>query len=808
MVQHASAQSVDPWLPGWTYRKSVTINRAAGAGTDYQIKLTVNYGDPVGTSKFTNLVKYNGNPLNVPNGGGSGVVHPDVLYFPEGNDGYKYWMAYTPDPPDSLEHPSIARSNDGITWTSQGITNPVVSVETDADPAMVYVSDLNKWFMVWTIYSGPGTIGFAYSSDGKTWTKYDGTPVNGNANPTILSGQDSAGQAWERDSGGITKVTEPNLLYEDGIFYMHYATYVLGNNRGQVGLATFTWDNTNNRISNFQRNPGNPIVSLPADSQFASGQGHIDVSKSGSTYYMYTARASTSGGFRNCLLTSTDKINWNYYGMVLTTGATWEDTSIYRSCPVTDGIGNIVDFSGTMEFYYTGYHGSIPQIGLATGTDLPSSTLNGRCQADFGDVRFTGSDGQTLDYWLAEVTPGVQATFWVEVKDDLSTQDQVIYGYYGCSTPKSTTSDIKAASLWNQGDDFNDNSMDTAIWSSLQYSNGHPTETNQRLELNLGSLAGFISKDSHYMDNVEVSVIGHPASSSSVEIYLHNTQVTSAMITQAGGTNYDSLNVPTSYRMMMYGSTVYWQKNWVWGSTGTYGTSGCGATETLKMQVTGGTIKFLLGNSPFYSESWDSNVGRTCYVMIEGWGASTSSMSWADNLWIRKYVSSEPSVAFFGTEERVPTTVQSCDSSATPQNTFNPSDSIFVSGNGYDLTSTYNVYVVAHQQTWTDGMQFSARIGGTAASVISDGSGNIVPDLRSPVWASAMPGKYDIAIDVNGNGKYDAGIDALDNNDVVNNAGFFVVPEYLFGGLAALGACFAALALVKRKSLPHVRIRS
>lgn len=33
-----------PWLTGWEYRKSHTINPAAGAGTDYQIKVTVNYG--------------------------------------------------------------------------------------------------------------------------------------------------------------------------------------------------------------------------------------------------------------------------------------------------------------------------------------------------------------------------------------------------------------------------------------------------------------------------------------------------------------------------------------------------------------------------------------------------------------------------------------------------------------------------------------------------------------------------------------------------------------------------------------------
>ena len=55
-------------------------------------------------------------------------MHPDVIYFPSGMDGYKYWMMYTPYPPQSVENPSIVRSNDDITWTDAGITNPVISV--------------------------------------------------------------------------------------------------------------------------------------------------------------------------------------------------------------------------------------------------------------------------------------------------------------------------------------------------------------------------------------------------------------------------------------------------------------------------------------------------------------------------------------------------------------------------------------------------------------------------------------------------------------------------------------------------------
>lgn len=57
---------------------------------------------------------------------------------------------------------------------------------------------------------------------------------------------------------------------------------------------------------------------------------------------------------------------------------------------------------------------------------------NSKCKTDFGDIRFTSSDGETeLDYWLESKTDSDNAVFWVEVVDDLSSVNQTIYIYYG-----------------------------------------------------------------------------------------------------------------------------------------------------------------------------------------------------------------------------------------------------------------------------------------------------------------------------------------------------------------------------------------
>ncbi len=55
----------------------------------------------------------------------------------------------------------------------------------------------------------------------------------------------------------------------------------------------------------------------------------------------------------------------------------------------------------------------------------------------------------------------------------------------------------------------------------------------------------------------------------------------------------------------------------------------------------------------------------------------------------------------------------------------------------------------------------------------------------------------DIVVDVNGDGKYNAGVDAIDTLDI-NGAGFFVIPEYAVGTILALAVCFAGVLVYRR----------
>ena len=82
---------------------------------------------------------------------------------------------------------------------------------------------------------------------------------------------------------------------------------------------------------------------------------------------------------------------------------------------------------------------------------------NSHCQTNFGDIRFTDNDGDTqLDYWMQEKTDSDDATFWVEVKDDLGSARN-IYVYYGTSGTTATTSE--GDNTFIAFDDFEDNNL-------------------------------------------------------------------------------------------------------------------------------------------------------------------------------------------------------------------------------------------------------------------------------------------------------------------------------------------------------------
>lgn len=118
--------------------------------------------------------------------------------------------------------------------------------------------------------------------------------------------------------------------------------------------------------------------------------------------------------------------------------------------------------------------------------------------------------------------------------------------------------------------------------------------------------------------------------------------------------------------------------------------------------------------------------------------------------------------------------VESCDLAGVRKDSFNSDETVYAKGSWFSPSTTYDLYIVVDVR-WIDGITLPERIPDTAKTVSTDSSGNILP---TAVWDPPLTtGKYDIVIDINRNGHYDEGIDALDDHDIEVTAGFFI-PEF------------------------------
>ena len=114
-------------------------------------------------------------------GGNNAIVHPSVLFFDEGWNGWRYWMAYTPYNNANIdyENPCIAVSNDGESWTvPAGLTNPVEPRPTsggtpigyNADPVLCMTPDGSTMLMVWKRATDRRQLCLRTTTDGVAWT--------------------------------------------------------------------------------------------------------------------------------------------------------------------------------------------------------------------------------------------------------------------------------------------------------------------------------------------------------------------------------------------------------------------------------------------------------------------------------------------------------------------------------------------------------------------------------------------------------------------------------------------------------------
>ena len=195
-------------------------------GANYDLKLTSSVDligvDIVVLSTNVKLNNYNLIPdistkqeivLSTYDGSGE-TIHPSVVYFENGWNGYKYWMANTPLPgsqanPSAFENPCIWASNDGVAWVlPNGLINPIVPTPYtgfNSDTDMIFDATSNKLYVIWKENSNGARIKMISSSDGVIWGDIK----------TVLT-----------PIADETECISPSIIKVGSVFFIYYVYYL------------------------------------------------------------------------------------------------------------------------------------------------------------------------------------------------------------------------------------------------------------------------------------------------------------------------------------------------------------------------------------------------------------------------------------------------------------------------------------------------------------------------------------------------------------------------------------------------------
>ncbi|MFX0206349.1 MAG: DUF2341 domain-containing protein, partial [Candidatus Hodarchaeota archaeon] len=458
-----NAKVTDFTLPYWTFRKYHTIMPAAGAGTNYQVKFNVHYGsgtDSGGDVYLNGHCQTDFDDIRFTSSNGITELDYWIEEIHPG-DNATIWVEVAADLSVSSQTIYLYYGNSEASTASNG-TNTFIRWD-DFDFGYS-TGDLPKASRGWHRWG---------TENSSNYIEIDTDPADGsNLVVRLEESGDSVGN-YLQSNFSIPYTSVAVHLRErreqDRSIYQYFG------NESENLVAVYL-----ERISDekWQYHPGVPPYidfspACPYEPEFNWFELEWRVNMTDFCVYHYADNQLHVGGFRQ---PPTDGFTqWYARNLATQPGTVFFDDFFIRKWvypePALGTWGPQEDLSTTGEFSlpdwdYRKNHTIMPAAGAGTnyqvmfnvhygsGTDSGGDVyLNGHCQTDFDDIRFTSSDGITeLDYWIAEIHSGDNATIWVEVAADLSSSSQTICLYYGNLGVSTTSNGTNTFIRW---DDFN-----------------------------------------------------------------------------------------------------------------------------------------------------------------------------------------------------------------------------------------------------------------------------------------------------------------------------------------------------------------
>jgi hypothetical protein len=275
-------------------------------------------------------------------------------------------------------------------------------------------------------------------------------------------------------------------------------------------------------------------------------------------------------------------------------------------------------------------------VNYSSGGDV---TCSSHCNADFGDVRFTASDGSTpLSYWQQSYTSSSTSTFFVKVTNNISSgNNTTIYMYYGKAGATTTSSGNDTFDFF---DDFSGNLSKWTKENEL----GTITQAGGYVEMGGGitsgnyghTVLGSSASYTGFQDGVVEFKHYHAANSIGEVSFRGN---------YAGNTGYKGRFDARSGSEQVFLMPPYSG----WGNIGTAVTKWISASTWYdgKLVIHGSTLE-IYDNGSLKQSMTDSTYSSAGEISLQNhYGTYTRY----DDVRVRKYSATEPSFGTIGGEE-------------------------------------------------------------------------------------------------------------------------------------------------------------
>lgn len=284
-----------------------------------------------------------------------------------------------------------------------------------------------------------------------------------------------------------------------------------------------------------------------------------------------------------------------------------------------------------------------------TGTDAGSNVyLNNHCSDNFTDIRFTKSDGTSLqDYWIESYTAGASAVVWVEL-DSLpaSPGTAAFYCYYGNSNAANVSN---GTNTFIKFDNFEWGTDATALSTSgggLAWTITAPGSS--KVEIDTGQYAGGTRSARFYRDGTNNPVAYHAqtaANTYAIRLKLRKENTSELRIAHGNG----SYNIYLSYE---YGNNnIQYYNGSTYTAIGSLPQDTWGLLEIRNINFTAHTYDVYLNDALLQSGIAMETSSTWCNSVVDFVVANVTAQSWIDNYMVRNYTAHEPTLTSWSSEQ-------------------------------------------------------------------------------------------------------------------------------------------------------------